>query len=395
MAEIFQTNIITKIIDAEYKHGVYLYQNKSFVSKLDVLDHALSIGDKAPLITFDFHDNVFSKLTKEPSSSLERLYVERARQLRDKYDHIILLYSGGADSHEILNTFLKNGIFLDEVQNLHPKKLTDGKIDVSNLVEDTSNVLAEHIVTAMPELKLLSEVSPKTKIRILDTTDSFMGIDDNYLSSYYNHFFNSFYSTQMNAVILDNENIELATKKKVCLLWGNNKPFVTIDKDDNFSYCFTDMQRQYSPWLSGQNSTPLHFESFYWSVDAPLIPLKQSHMIMRQVQMDMDQGNNYSYDIIRMMKVSEQQSWMKDIIYQYWNKSKYQAKINSVDWHAMDQNIYKYIPGIKDITIDKMKFYTNKYNSLGGSVDLGKPGLGVFYTKRHKIGKLIKNTQSN
>lgn len=53
--------------------------------------------------------------TIEPSESLEELKKQRAIQLRDKYDYIILYFSGGSDSITVLNSFLKNNIFLDEV----------------------------------------------------------------------------------------------------------------------------------------------------------------------------------------------------------------------------------------------------------------------------------------
>jgi hypothetical protein len=388
MAALLQNDILTTVSDGRDKHGVYLYRGKSFVTKLDTYNHALSLGDHAPNISFVFHDEVYSKLTQEPDIALHQLYAERAKQLRDNYDHIILLYSGGSDSHEILNVFLKNGVFLDEVQTLYPKKLTDGKIDIDNFDRSSDDAIAEVMVTTLPELKLLSKVSPRTKIRIIDTTDSFFGIDDNYLSSYYTHFFNSFYSTQMNTVILDRENVDLATKKKVCLLWGNNKPFVTLDNDDNFYYGFNDLPRQFDPWLTETNKSPIHFESFFWCVDAPLIPVKQSHLIMRHLQLDIDQGNYHGYVLLKTKNKPAIDEWMKKIIYQYWDENKYQAKSNIVDWHSLDQNIYRYIPKIQHVTLDKMNYYTNKYRSLSGVLDLSKPSLGIFHTRRYNIGKL-------
>jgi hypothetical protein len=388
MAELLQNNILTTVSDGRDKHGVYLYRDKSFVAKLDALDHALSLGDHAPNILFVFHDEVYSKLTQEPDIALHQLYVDRAKQLRDSYDHIILLYSGGSDSHEILNVFLKNGIFLDEVQTLYPKKLTEGKIDVDNFDRSSNDIIAESVITTLPELKLLSKISPGTKIRIIDTTDSFFSIDDNYITSYYNHFFNSFYSTQMNTVILDRENVDLATKKKVCLIWGNNKPFVTTDHDDNFYYGFSDVARQFSPWLTESNKSPIHFESFFWTVDAPLIPIKQSHMIMRKMQLEIDQGNLRSYVSLKTKNTPALDLWMKHIIYQYWDENKYQAKMNLVDWHSQDQTIYRYIPKIQHVTLDKMNYYTNKYRSLSSVLDLSRPSLGAFHTRRYNIGKL-------
>jgi len=49
------------------------------------------------------------------SESLDFLYALRARQLREKYDYLVLYFSGGADSTNILKTFIDNNIFLDEI----------------------------------------------------------------------------------------------------------------------------------------------------------------------------------------------------------------------------------------------------------------------------------------
>jgi len=54
-------------------------------------------------------------LSEEPKESLSTLYIQRAQQLRNDYEYLILNYSGGPDSHNILETFLLNNIFLDEI----------------------------------------------------------------------------------------------------------------------------------------------------------------------------------------------------------------------------------------------------------------------------------------
>jgi len=53
--------------------------------------------------------------TQEPSESLEELHRQRALQLRESYDYLILYYSGGSDSSTVLNIFKKYNIPLDEV----------------------------------------------------------------------------------------------------------------------------------------------------------------------------------------------------------------------------------------------------------------------------------------
>lgn len=51
----------------------------------------------------------------EPTETFKELCKQRAQQIRDSYDYIILSFSGGSDSTTVLNTFLENNIYIDEI----------------------------------------------------------------------------------------------------------------------------------------------------------------------------------------------------------------------------------------------------------------------------------------
>lgn len=51
----------------------------------------------------------------EPLESMKELSKQRAQHIRDTYDYIILYHSGGSDSTTVLNSFLDNNIFIDEI----------------------------------------------------------------------------------------------------------------------------------------------------------------------------------------------------------------------------------------------------------------------------------------
>ena len=53
--------------------------------------------------------------TQEPEASLDFLMLQHAHALRDKYERLILLWSGGTDSHTIYNIFKNGNIHLDEI----------------------------------------------------------------------------------------------------------------------------------------------------------------------------------------------------------------------------------------------------------------------------------------
>ena len=96
------------------KLGVYRVGDLAFYSKIEAIEMHAKTGIHPH---WDFNEAVFSSynFTVEPTDSLQELYRQRAQQLRDHYDYIILMYSGGADSTNVLNSFIKNDILIDEV----------------------------------------------------------------------------------------------------------------------------------------------------------------------------------------------------------------------------------------------------------------------------------------
>ena len=100
--------LIAERIALETSSGYWSVNNTYFFSKAECLRYATQIKDYN--VTFHYFDSFYSSLSwkNEPSESLEELYKRRAQQLREKYDYIVLAYSGGADSCNVLNSFLDN-----------------------------------------------------------------------------------------------------------------------------------------------------------------------------------------------------------------------------------------------------------------------------------------------
>ena len=98
-------------------YNYYKASNKKYSGKVFALYHDLNSSEKDLLWCLPNFEDQFEKidLLKEPNKSLQDLYLKRAIELRNEYDYLILNYSGGSDSHNILETFMLNGIFLDEI----------------------------------------------------------------------------------------------------------------------------------------------------------------------------------------------------------------------------------------------------------------------------------------
>ena len=169
--------IISPSDEPTLDNGFYLYTGNIHTDRHSIADEILNDYKTTNVlkqdVRFVFHDNHFSKFdwTKEPTESLQELYKQRAIQLRDKYKYLIVGYSGGSDSHQILQTFLDNDIFIDEVFTSTWEKLLDG-IDKTELSTDEHlKFFLEYELNVVPMLKLIKEKSPLTKITVIDSSD--------------------------------------------------------------------------------------------------------------------------------------------------------------------------------------------------------------------------------
>lgn len=88
----------------------YYSHDKIFANKLEALQSNQTIQ-------YYYHDDVWSRCdwTIEPPEPIEYYYKEQAQRIRDNYDYVVLCYSGGFDSSNILESFYYNSIKLDKI----------------------------------------------------------------------------------------------------------------------------------------------------------------------------------------------------------------------------------------------------------------------------------------
>lgn len=160
------------------KHGYYVVDRKIFRHKVYAMQEATRKRLKPHDVAWIFNDEVYDSMDwKRPSKiPLPELYRRRAWQLREQYDYLILLFSGGGDSTNVLHSFVLNDIHLDEVVTTWPRKQTAGKytpkFDVS-----ADNFISEWDFLIEPKLNWLKSVAPKTKITLLETMHAFQSED--------------------------------------------------------------------------------------------------------------------------------------------------------------------------------------------------------------------------
>jgi hypothetical protein len=124
-----------------------------------------AVASKKPCWLY-FHDKEMSLVPwkLEPTQSLDQLYKARAEYIRDNNKYVILCYSGGHDSTNILETFYYNNIHIDEI-------LVVGALSQDSFEGSDENHNGELYKNVFPTLNKLN--LPNTKITVVDYTKWF------------------------------------------------------------------------------------------------------------------------------------------------------------------------------------------------------------------------------
>jgi hypothetical protein len=261
--------------------GFYLVGWKKFYNKTLALLESKKAGYD---VNWVFNDKVYGSIdwTVPIDTLLPELYKKRALQLREQYDYLILYFSGGADSLNILRSFVDNNIFLDEIvmQFPEPVKSTFNETDKSN-----KNFYSEIKYQAIPALNGL-QLHPNTKIRHQDFSKPLLELltkDDWFDSVPLGTNISPAGIGRQVAQLKEDHILELCnTGKTAAQILGVDKPLVYSDGVNYFAY-FSDVSAMHSPPVDYTQGDIFHnlyrTEFFYWTPDMPEIVVKQAQMI--------------------------------------------------------------------------------------------------------------------
>ncbi len=140
------------------KHGYYQLEDKITYSKLEALEWQKLTG-KWP--EWNFNREVFEcyDWTVMPDYDLSGHYMMRAKQIREKYDYCVLFYSGGSDSHNMLNAWIKQGLKIDEIASFW--NLEGTKDPQSFMCAEIQNVV-------LPDIDTLKAKGIEFEFRLID-----------------------------------------------------------------------------------------------------------------------------------------------------------------------------------------------------------------------------------
>jgi hypothetical protein len=108
----------------EKNRGYWSVDNQYYTNKVRAILAAQQSNLGYGAISFHYNDEWWNQVdwNIEPDESLQELYIQRAQQLREKYETLILRFSGGADSlsgKDVTRVHTRNG-------NAVPKACLEG-----------------------------------------------------------------------------------------------------------------------------------------------------------------------------------------------------------------------------------------------------------------------------
>lgn len=382
------------------KLGYYLVNGIEFDSKIKALTYSTQTNSYPQWV---FNDKEYQSYdwSKEPELSLDALYDQRVRDLREKYDYLILSYSGGADSHNILSSFIRQGIHLDEivVNTMERGNKKSTTISTNNVA--ATNAAAEHDLQTVPRLKEAAKLIPNTKITICDLTDYlFEYLEDKGDESWVfdkREGLNPAGMTRFNYLHFSDIRKQFDKDKSFGIIMGIEKPRCYILKNKLFvSYAdrATNITTVAEHFKEYPNST---VEFFYWSPDALDIQCKQIHTIKKwleafpEYQYLWDAEKELSSDKAFITIRLHHERLLRPILYTTWDNQWYQADKALNDWYSefdqwfFDDHYNSKAGHIWKAGIDYV------INSLGEFIREGEDGKidGLIpFSKRYLIGEM-------
>jgi len=272
------------IDDEEFtRHGYYLINGIKTLSKFEAWQFSKG---KFEDIKFIFNDNVMDQYdwSVEPEEDIYNLYRQRAEQLRNDYDYIVLMYSGGVDSHNILETFLHNNIKIDEI-------CTFSNADVEL---KTKKFNQEVFNKAIPFLSTLDFKKIGTKFRYIEIGQYVIDQwSDEFNFENFEHFLHGPQWWVIRSHILKNsidDHIKINNLgKKICYVWGLDKPDIRIE-NNNYCLFFVDNRIDFgirefiTKTMFDKKFLNFYDEPFYISKNCPKISIKQAHLLLNLIK---------------------------------------------------------------------------------------------------------------
>lgn len=362
--------------------GFWQVGSVKFKNKFQALLFATETNQKVNYIYFDKIWNDFDRslLGKD---SLKELYQKRAQQIRDSYDYLILYFSGGADSYNVLRSFIDNGIKIDEVCVKWSMAAIKSKVYKANKLDTSArNTLSEWDYAIKPVLDWLSQYHSQIKINIVDWTERLS--PEMYQEKIW-HKVNNWNDVEIPFMTSysTSEIKHLNRGKTVGSIYGIDKPLLGY-KDNNWFMSFTDTGTGMGV---PSDENPYGTEYFYWSPKFPILAIEQSYQLASFIDKHPSLKQHYYSDTTKdwspnfwFLSIQIQNSIAKQVLYDNWSNNFQAAKPNIADREDKHFWIFEHpeLTNIKDSFLDMNSLFLSQLDKQFISVAVN----GQFKTNK-------------
>jgi hypothetical protein len=318
------------------KFGYYTVGDFKTYSKFEAIELQNSTGQ---FPEWNFNRPVFDTIDWRinPPVDLWTLYKQRAQQIRDSYDYVVLWYSGGSDSHNVLHACREQGCKIDEIA-------VTWNYDASHDYQDFQNAEITNVV--LPDIREMQKAGMDFKFRLVDISQLSVDLFDSYgLDWEYNinhHFSPNNPVKHILREKIDDYKTMIAAGKRICFVWGIEKPKLFWDGERYYSQFFDTPDNVVGPYVQRKYSEGWYDEFFYWTPDNPLIPIKAAHVLKEFVSTVNDpvyyQDSFTDFGFNRHNGKYLTVDTVKTLIYPRWNPSTFcNGKAPSMIYSIRDQ----------------------------------------------------------
>jgi hypothetical protein len=300
------------------KLGYYQVGQEQFTHKVPALIRGTET-DTHP--EWMFNREVFDQVSwkQEPSETLWELYRQRAQQLRDQYDYLILGYSGGSDSKNILDVFLHFGIKIDEIVTKYSARgMGSDYVPTRDELNYDKNAIAEWEFTAKADFEWLAKTHPEIKLTVQDWFDEpdLTLADDWYINR--NFMFAPFIEQRRGLEKLDS----VYQNKQVGYVMGIDKPRITLDNGRYYIHFIDVAAYGMSPDNTVVGNATIEY--FYWAPEAEAILRKQAHTIKNHFVQHPEQHKYITWPPTPGIPRDVYEGIVRSLIYPTWETDRFQ-----------------------------------------------------------------------
>lgn len=369
--------------------GYWKVGERKFLNKLQALQYASEIKQ---YVKFHYFDNIFEKVDRSQLGkfTLNELYKQRAQQLREKYDYLILYFSGGSDSYNVLRSFLDNNIKLDELCVKWPKKVLESNVKIytpNTLDTSAFNYMSEWDFAIKPVLEEIAQSHPNIKIEIVDWLP-----DENANLEKYFETVQHWHDIEIPSLAVWSPSEERLTArgKRVGAIYGVDKPYVMFDKSSAY-LTFIDAA------LAMGTTNPYNVygtEFFYWSPDLPLLAFEMANQVTQwylknphYINMCGVHEGTFGSILSGMFTYVMQQKMYRAVLYTTWT-NRFQADKPIQVERTDKQNWIMKVPEMKRYREQFMAVKDSHINTLHRLSYMADNGRQLYlntYTKYYKI----------